>query len=108
MTDVRPLPVYPRKPVNADLELIKQAKKELNLDILIQPVKAVAGSPGRILALRETPDFICDHALVKNPTVESIKAALTWILLETEDKRGVTARMMLSEILGGEVNEITD
>lgn len=105
---IRPLPVYPRKPTGSDLELLKKAKALLNTDILIQPVDAVPGSPGRILALRETPAWLCDHALVQNPTVESLKASLEWILYETEDPRGMTVIKKLTEIFGEGVKEITD
>lgn len=105
--ELRPLPTYPRKPTGDDLALLKQAKAMMDTDILIQPSDAVPGSPGRILALRETPPWLCDHALVKNPTTESLKAALEWIIYETEDQRGTTIEKTLTEIFGGPVKEIT-
>ena len=104
---MRPLPIYPHKPVGGDLTLLKQAKAEIDTDILVQPVDAVPGSPGRVLALREKPTWICDHAYVANPTKESIKAALEWVLELREDPRGATVIKTLKEIFGPETKEIT-
>jgi hypothetical protein len=106
MPDLRPLPVYPRKPTASDLEMLKQAKANLNTSLLIQPVDAVPGSPGRVLALRESPNFLCDHALVRNPTVSSVQAALAYCLGLTEDTRGTTVLKMLKETFGEETTEI--
>lgn len=105
---ITPLPVYPRKPSGADLELIKQAKANIQTGLLIQPVDAVPGSPGRILALRQRPNFICDHAFVQNVTLESVTAALEYCLGLNDDPRGVSATIMLKEIFGEGVKEIED
>jgi len=106
MHDLRPLPVYPRKPQGQDLQLLKEAKALLQTSLLIQPVDAVPGSPGRILALRESPNFLCDHALVRNPTVESVKAALEYCLGLNDDPRATTVLKMLKETFGEETTEI--
>ena len=106
MTDVNPLPVYPRRPQGTTLELLKQAKAQLQTSLLISPENAVPGSPGRILAIGEKPNFLCDYAYVANPTVESLTQALAWCLGLQEDARGVTIGRMLSEIMGGEVREL--
>lgn len=103
-----PLPTYPHKPVGDDLTLLKQAKALIPTDKLVIPVDAVVGSPGRILALREKPNWICDYAYIANPTVESIKAALEWILNDTEDGRGMTVVRKLTEIFGTGVKEIQE
>ena len=108
MTDVKPLPVYPRKPVGAVLEALKQAKSKLPTSLLISPENAVPGSPGRVLAIGEKPNFLCDYAYVKEPTVESLEQALAWCLELKEDTRGVTIGRMLSELWGGEVKEIAN
>ena len=106
MPDVIPLPVWPQKPEGQTLEMLKQAKQQLNISLLISPVKAVPGSPGRVLAIGSKPNFLCDYAYVATPTVESLTAALEWCLGLKEDARGVTIGRMLSEIIGGEVREI--
>lgn len=105
---VVPLPIYPHKPTGKVLDLIRQAKQKLAVDFQVQPVDAVPGSPGRVLALQETPNFLCDHALVQNLTVESLTAALAYVLELNDDPRGVTVRRMLTEIFGGEVREVTN
>lgn len=79
---------------------------KLHTEILIQPVDAVPGSPGIILALRERPNFICDHAFVQNVTLESVTAALRHCLRLSDDARGTTVTMMLKEIFGEELKEI--
>lgn len=106
MTDITPLPVFPRKPQGDVLELLKQAKAKLSTTLLISPENAVPGSPGRVLAIGEKPTFMCDYAYVASPTVESLTQALSWCLGLVEDARGVTIGRMLSEIMGGEVREL--
>lgn len=106
VSDILPLPVYPRKPAGVDLDLIKQAKASLGYPQLVQPVDAVPGSPGIILALRERPNFICDHAFVQNVTLESVTAALKHCLGLSDDCRGTTVTMMLKEVFGEELKEI--
>jgi hypothetical protein len=107
MTSVMPLPVYPAKPEGRVLEMIKQAKAGINTSKLLQPVRAVHGSPGRILAIGEKPDWICEYAYVKEPNVKSLKEAMEWILGITEDPRGVTLIKVMREIFGPEVKDVT-
>jgi hypothetical protein len=106
MSDIHPLPVYPRKPTGADLALFKAAKERLHSELLIQPVDAVPGSPTRIISLREKLPWIADHAYVANPTVDSVEAALKWALGLTEDTRATTVIHMLKESFGEGVKEI--
>jgi hypothetical protein len=106
--ELKPLPIYPQKPQGAILEALKQAKVNLDLNYLISPEKAVPGSPGRVLAIGEKPNFLCDYAYVKEPTVDSLQQALAWCLELKEDARGVTIGRMLSELWGGEVKEIAN
>jgi len=108
MSSIRPLPVYPHKPSGAALTLLKEAKAKLGTDILIQPVDAVIGSPGRVLCLGEKLPWIQDHAIVKNMTVESMTAALAYVLELNDDPRGVTVLRQLKEIFGEETREVTD
>lgn len=108
MPDVIPLPVWPQKPEGQTLEMLKQAKQQLQTSLLISPERAAPGSPGRVLAIGSKPNFLCDYAYVAEPTVESLTAALSWCLGLKEDARGVTIGRMLSEIMGGEVREVDD
>jgi len=106
VTKLLPLPIYPNKPVGAELEMIKQAKAMISTDILVQPVRAVHGSPGRVIALRERPHWICDYAYIPNPNVNSLKEAIEWALEIKEDPRGVTVLRTLKEIFGEATREL--
>lgn len=108
MTNILPLPVYPKKPTGDDLEAIRVAKSMLDTDMLIRPSQALRRSPGRILALREKPDFACEFALISDITPENIKPALEWILGLNESYEGYTIIKMLKEIFGESVQEITE
>ena len=102
----RLLPIYPSVPSGGVLEALKAAKDSLDVDYLIQPVKAVPGSPGRVLAIGEAPTFLCDYALVAEPSVESLKNALQWALGDYDDPRARTVIQLLEEIFGEGVKEI--
>ena len=106
MSDLIPIPVYPRKPSGPDLDLLKQAKQALKSNTLIQPVDAVPGSPGRILALREPLPWLADHALVRNPTLESVTAALSYCMGLNDDPRATTVIKVLREAFGEETEEV--
>lgn len=105
-TEPRILPVYPSKPTGADLELFRVAKGELSLDYLIQPVRALYGSPFRVIALRKAPEFLCDYALVPNPNVDSIREAMKWALGDDDDPRATTIVKTLEGIFGRPVTEV--
>jgi len=102
----RILPIYPSKPTGADLEAFRSAKGKLSLDYLIQPVRAVSGSPFRIIAIKEHPDFICDYAFVPEPSVESITSAMRWALSDDDDPRAITVLKGLKKIFGEGVKEL--
>lgn len=106
MAEIRPLPIYPSVPTGDDLALLKEAKAKLDLPFMVKPVKAVPGSPGRIIAFREHPHFICDHAYIPNPNPTSILEALKWATSDIEDARAVTVVKMLQEVFGKGVKEI--
>jgi len=86
--------------------MFKQAKAMIKTDILVQLVRAVNGSPGRVIALREHPEFLCDYAFVKEPSESSIQAAMRWALGDHEDARAVTIVSTLEKIFKGKVREV--
>ena len=106
MTNVLPLPIYPSMPTGDDLAMLKEAKAKLDTDIMSQPVRAVRGSPGRVIALRERPDWICDYAYIPNPNQQLMKEALEWALGLTEDSRAFTVIRTLREIFGDGTKEL--
>jgi hypothetical protein len=91
-----------------ELELIKEAKQQLNTDVMLKPVVATPAS-ARVLAIGSSPDFICDHALVRDvENVDALKAALHWCITGEPDSRVTTMAKQISRIVGGEVKEIED
>lgn len=106
MTKIHPLPIYPSAPTGDDLRLLREAKERLDVDILIRPSKALPRSPGRVIALRERPDWICDYAFIPEPNVESLTNALKWALSDEYDSRAVSIVSQLREIFGNGVQEI--
>jgi hypothetical protein len=107
MPDVRPLPIYGTVE-DADRECLRLAKAEINPPYFLTLVEAFPGSPGRILAFRETPPFICDYALVTNPDhYESVRGALYWVLHpEYDDPRSSLVLDQLQAIFGPDVKEM--
>ncbi|MFF2388941.1 hypothetical protein [Agromyces sp. NPDC058104] len=89
-----------------DVEAIRAAKISLAPPFNVTIVEAVPGEPGRVLALRERPGFVCDHALVPDPSrADVMRDALWWVLDERrEDPRATSfwehGDMMLGAILG--------
>lgn len=104
--DIRLLPIYSNNQI--DIDLIKTAKEKIDCNFKVQLCKAVPGSPGRVLAIGSKPPFLCDYALVQQPTVERLQAALEWILELREDTRGMTILKKMKQIFGEETIEVTD
>lgn len=104
------LPIYaPQGLSAADWDAIKRAKASLDLPFLVTPVRAVCGSPGRILAIRAEPDWVdCEYAMVSDPQSSGLRQALEWIYSDKEDKRAMNTLKILQKILGPGVREVTD
>lgn len=102
------LPLWPSVPTGGALAALKQAKQQIPDAPLIQPVRAVPGSPGRVLAIGTPPPFLCDYALVETSTSPGLQKALEWTLELCEDERGMTVLKKLQQIFGAETREITD
>lgn len=102
------LPLYPSVPSGEILAALKVAKEQIPEAPLVQPVRAVYGSPGRVLAIGQQPPFLCDYALVGEPTVERLQIALEWVLGLREDSRGMTVLKKMQQIFGSETVEVTD
>ena len=105
--ELRPLAIFGEcRP--EDLTAIKQAKAALNLDFNVTPINAEPGCPVRIIALRVRPNFICDYALISDPSnPKAVLAALGWALDPSAvDSRATLVVDMLQEILGADVKEV--
>lgn len=109
MTDLRPLAIWTEQELNgSDWARIRGKVKRLNLGYDLQYARAVAGGPGRVLAIGSAPDFICDYALVPNTGAASMGEAILFALGENDDPRAVTVPEMLSIVLKAPVKEIKD
>lgn len=106
MAEVVQVAFYPDKPHGNFLAAVKEAKSGMDTELLIKPVKAVPGTPARIIAVGETPNWICDHVLIRPGDRESLREALEWALDLKDDAGTVTVLRQLREILGDGVEEI--
>ena len=107
MPETRPLALY-GPCSDADLAALKQAKATLDLPYLIVPTQALPGGPTRVLALRVAPKFVCDFALVADPTnPAAVLAAMSWALTpDLVDDRATSKLEWLQGLLGTEVVEV--
>lgn len=107
--DIRPLAVYPFPVSDYDRACIRTAKLSLDLPFLVTIVEAVPGSPTRVLALRERPPFLVDHALVKDPnSAPMMMPAMRWALdPENFDLRATYLIEQLNVVFPG-IHEISD
>jgi len=97
---------------DAELPYIKEAKRQFDIDtnsgIKVIPVVATPGF-NRVLAIGDRPEFICDHALVKDiKNVESLKAALKWCITGEPDSRVTTMEKWIGRLMGGKVVKVND
>jgi len=109
VTHIKLLNLWPYPLAPEDLELVKQAKAALDLDVQLKPRGAVIGGEGRILALREPPPWITwdGYALVRDPeNPGAMQAALRWAATSETDPRAVTQLGQLRGLLGGDVKEL--
>lgn len=77
----RPLAVYPFPLPPEQEQIAKRAVEELAPPFPIIPVAAHPGEPGHVLAMGTVPPFICECAIVRDPTnAESVKRAVAAVL----------------------------
>lgn len=103
-----PLAIYPYPLPPEIADITKRAFMSLDLPFAVQPVRAVPGEPGRILALGSLPPFVCDCAPVTDPTnFESVRNAIRWVLTAPEgDDNGWMVLDCLKVIFGPETREL--
>mgnify|MGYP000040436031 CR=1 FL=1 len=97
---------YPDRPRGSFLTAVKEAKADINTDLLVKPVKAVPETPARVVAVGETPHWICDHVFVPPGNRNALREALEWALGLKDDTLTVTVLHQLREVFGPEVEEI--
>lgn len=85
--------------------MIRAAKALLPDAPLVQVREAVPGC-GKAIAT-SWPKFACSFALIQQPTVEKLVAALRWYLFDEPDARIISAAGWLSHAFGATVTEVT-
>ena len=107
MAEVVQVAFYPDKPHGNFLAALKEAKSKIDTGLLMKPVKAVPGTPARIIAVGETPHWICEHVWISDPEdTECLKEALEWGLGLKYDVEVFTVLRIMRKILGNGVEEI--
>jgi len=91
------------------MDRIKAIKQEVMPDELIQPSRAVPGTPGRVLAYGNVPDFACDYALINEHTSDAgLKAAFMHVMHIANHPKGVSMAQWLENVIDGPIREIED
>lgn len=107
---VKILWVYPTV-TDADMASIRAAKAQMDVDyrVLVKVATlASCGVSGRVLALREAPDFLTAYAMVKNTdNLEGLAEAIHWAVTRVVDNRASTIADRLTEVSGKTVTEMT-
>ena len=62
-----PLPIYPGLPSSEVMGMIKEAKARVGTNTLVKPVRAVKGSPGRILAIGKSRNGYVSTLMLRIP-----------------------------------------
>lgn len=108
MAEIIPVAFYPNKPSGSFLEVVKETKASIGTELLIKPVKAVPGTPAKIIAVGETPHWVCDHVFVEAGDRKKLEDALQWALGLKDDTSPMSVVHQLREVFGPEVEELTD
>lgn len=110
MSEIHPLALHPYPVPDAVLALLKRAKGELDVEYQVVPVPAVPGGPTRVLAFMAPPPFLCECAIVVDPTnYEAIREGMKLVLQgDADDSRLFTSLDYLRALMGPDVREISD
>lgn len=91
------------------MDWIRDIKKEVMPNELIQPSRAVPGTPGRVLAWEKVPDFACDYALInENTSDEGLEAAFKHVMHIEDHPKGVTMAQWLENVIDGPIREVKE
>jgi hypothetical protein len=111
--EVQPLLIWTdERPTPSDIEKLKRAKQSLGIAVSVIPRKAFVGCNGRVLAVGQKPDWICDYAYIDSFDDPALTKKLKWIILGDEGTGQIPGPVrtldMLRAILGEGVTEITE
>ena len=98
--------LWGQEPTGDDWARLSAARASLGWEGKIEPARAVPGSPGCILAIGATPDWLCDHVYVESTESDSLEVALGAALGVREMPFRPTIEDQLSEWMGMDVKFI--
>lgn len=79
-TELLPI-LWGQEPTDADWRALAAARVSLGLETLVRPARALPGSPGRILAIGATPNWVCDYAYIEDTSnARALKTRLEYCL----------------------------
>jgi hypothetical protein len=108
-SETRPLAIHPWPASRDDLERLRAAKVQMDVDWLIQPSRPTSGGTGRILGWGQVPPWVRDYLVIDPTDPEDIKQGILWATDNwVGDDRAVTVTDILSNIFGGEVVELEE
>ena len=98
------LPIlWEHEPTEGDWAALQRAKAATGYTDLVQPVRAVPGSPGRVLAVGSRPDWLTEYFEVADTSDPMLEDAMRWILFGGDDIRAMNDVAQLSMWFGGPV-----
>lgn len=95
--------LWGKEPTAEDWARLSAARIASGYTEVIKPVRALQGSPGRILAVGAKPGWLCDYLRVDDTQDSRLVDVLSWCLNpELEDPRSPTPEEMIVEWSGGQ------
>lgn len=105
-----PFPIYSAEKLSAlDWSRLKQVVVSLHLNADIKPVAAVAGSPGRTLAIGSPPPWVGNDWIgIYETSSEDLRSAVKWVLVGDDHPKAHYILDNLRDVYGPNLREITD
>lgn len=105
MSEVKPLYLHGWEP--EDVAVLRAVKPTLDIPFQVKPVVAVWGQQGRVLALKNDPDWLCDSITLPSSKSVNVGKAFLWAcgLLDLPHVESSYADK-LSSWIGGPVAEL--
>lgn len=105
-----PFPIYSAEKLSAlDWSRLKQVVVSLHLNADIKPVAAVAGSPGRVLAIGTAPPFVGNDWIgIYETSSPDLRDAVKWVLVGGDHPKGHYILDNLRDVFGPNLVELKE
>lgn len=101
------LPVlWGQEPTAADWGRLRAARVAVGHDGLVKLVRALPGSPNRILAVGATPGWLCEYDQIDSTEDPRLEQVLSWCLYRIENPFAPDMADQLSAWMGATVTQI--